>query len=140
MSGYVPEDKLFGGDDTADYVSEDKLFGPPKRTLAGTLKDVGVSAVKGLVNAGEAVVGLADIPTGGRVGKALDSIGLNTKVARDFYDEQYSPAQQEANRNVEQAEGFVPTIKAYIENPSTIAHQVIEQIPAMAIGGAGAPH
>jgi len=137
MSGYVPEDKLFGGDDTADYVSEDKLFGPPKRTLAGTLKDVGVSAVKGLVNAGEAVVGLADIPTGGRVGKALDSIGLNTKVARDFYDEQYSPAQQEANRNVEQAEGFVPTIKAYIENPSTIAHQVIEQIPAMAIGGAG---
>ena len=106
----------------------------PERSV---LKDTGVSIAKGLASAGESVVGLADIPLGGRLGKSLDTVGLSTKVAKDYYDSQYSPAQQKANRLVSEADGIIPTVKAYVENPSAIYHHSLESLPAMALGGAG---
>lgn len=109
---------------------------PPKRTLAGTAGDIGVTALKGAVGLPQAAVGLADIPTGGQVGKALEGAGLRFKDAQDALDTMYSPAQQEANRKVREADGFVGTAKAMLENPSTIATGIGESLPQM-LGGAG---
>lgn len=108
----------------------------PKRTIGGTARDIGVTALKGAVGLPQAVVGLADIPTGGRVGKALEGAGLRFKDAQDSLDTMYSPAQQEANRKVRDADGFIGTAKAMLENPSTIATGVGESLPQM-LGGAG---
>ena len=108
----------------------------PSRTLAGTARDIGVTALKGAVGLPQAVVGLADIPTGGRVGKALEGAGVRFKDAQDALGEMYSPAQQAANRKVREAEGFVGTAQAMLENPSTIATGIGESLPQM-LGGAG---
>lgn len=108
----------------------------PSRTLAGTARDIGVTALKGAVGLPQAVVGLADIPTGGRVGKALEGAGLRFKDAQDALGEMYSPAQQAANRKVREAEGFVGTAQAMLQNPSTIATGIGESLPQM-LGGAG---
>ncbi|QRY31155.1 hypothetical protein JVX96_24225 [Variovorax sp. PDNC026] len=108
----------------------------PKRTALDVAKDIGVTALKGAVGLPQAVVGLADIPTGGRVGKALDDAGIRFKDTQDFLADQYSDAQKAANRNVAAADGFVGTAQAMLENPSTIATSVGESIPQM-LGGAG---
>lgn len=126
----------------SDTVSEkpisafDVVEGTYDRNLKNTAKDTGISAAKGVLGLGEAVVGLTDLATGGKAGKALENVGINTQKWQEGLSSYYSPAQQEANKKVDQAEGFVDTAKAYLENPSTIAHGIIETIPSMLGGGA----
>ena len=112
----------------------DKIF-TPKRTFLGTAKDVGISTLKGAVGLGESVVGLANIATGGLAGKGLDAVGYDPNTTNKILDEEFSPAQQVANQKVQQARGFIDTSKAMIQNPSTIAHSVIESLPATVAGG-----
>lgn len=113
-----------------------KASSNPERTLRGTLGDVGVSAAKGLIGAGESLVGLADIPTFGYAGKALEKIGYDPKSARKTFDDLYSPAQKAANQRVNRAEGFWDTVAEMVKNPSTIAMSGIESAPSM-IGAGG---
>ena len=108
------------------------------RTLGGTLKDVAISAGKGVVGLGEAAVGLADIPTFGRVGKGMEEyLGYDPAATQEFLGEFYSPAQKEAFRKVEAAEGFLGTAGTMLRHPSTIGHAVVESAPQM-LGGAAA--
>ena len=102
------------------------------RRLGG---DVGISALKGVIGLPEAVVGLADIPTLGYAGKLAESAGFRPKEARAILDEYLSPEQIAANKAVSEAKGFLPTVGAAIQNPSTIAHSVIESLPVMGGGG-----
>ena len=109
---------------------------PPKSGLIRrAVGDTAVSAVKGAIGLPEAAVGLADIVTGGRVGKALENeggtVGFRPKQTREYLDTLYSPEQQAANREVQQAEGFFDTAYAALRNPSTIAHAVVESAPSM---------
>lgn len=117
----------------------DDIFGinapVPERTLGSNLKDTGISLVKGVVGAGQGIIGLADIPTGGRVGKGLEAIGINAEKTQEFLSEKLSPAQQAANLKVDSAKGFVNTAQAMLENPSTIAHGIVETLPSVAAGG-----
>lgn len=106
------------------------------RTLGDVGRDVGVTALKGAVGLPEAFVGLVGLPTGGRLGKALEDAGFRFNETQKILDSLYSPAQQAANRAVSSADGFLATIEAAIQNPSTIAKAVGESIPLM-LGGAG---
>jgi N12 class adenine-specific DNA methylase len=106
------------------------------RTAADIAGDIGVTALKGAVGLPQAIVGLADIPTGGRVGKALEDAGYRPGDAQQALDAMYSDPQQEANAKVRSAEGFTDTMAAAIENPSVIATTVGESLPQM-LGGAG---
>lgn len=108
----------------------------PKRTLGGTLGDLGVTALKGAVALPQAAAGLASIATGGLAGKGLESIGVRFDDAQKFLDTQYSDAQQAAQKRVQDADGFVGTAKAMLQNPSTIATAAGESIPSMFAGGA----
>jgi N12 class adenine-specific DNA methylase len=108
----------------------------PKRSALDVAKDIGVTALKGAVGLPQSVVGVADIVTGGRAGKALEDAGVRFEETQKFLDDQYSDAQKAANREVQQAEGFVGTAKAMLENPSTIATSIGESVPQM-LGGAG---
>lgn len=108
----------------------------PKRSALDVVKDVGVTALKGAVGLPQSVIGLADMATGGRAGKALEQAGVGFEETQKFLDDQYSDAQKAANRKVQTAQGFVGTAKAMLENPSTIATSVGESVPQM-LGGAG---
>ena len=110
--------------------------GAPERTVLGTVGDIGISALKGAISLPQAVVGILDIPTGGYAGKLLEDAGYRPEEAKAILDQYLSPAQQAANKEVAEAEGFLPTIEAAIKNPSVIAHTVLESAPSM-IGGAG---
>lgn len=129
-----------GKDSSVDW----SLFSPvdisePKKPESSSslrrIADVGISAAKGVIGVPEAIVGLADIPTGGYAGKIAEDIGFRPKDAKAFLDEGLSPEQQAANKKVADAKGFFPTIAASLENPSTIGHTVVESLPAMGAGG-----
>ncbi len=109
-----------------------------KRSILGTLGDVGVTGLKSAVGLGESVVGLANLATPGfDLGSfAKDTLGYDPEQTQETLDDLYSPAQQESNENVEEAEGIIPTARALVENPSTIAHTALEVAPQL-IGGAG---
>lgn len=115
---------------------------PKKRGFARMGADAGISLLKGAIAVPEAAVGLADMATGGQVGKALENeggdIGFRPKQARAYLDTLYSPEQQEAFRRVHDADGMVDTAAAALENPSVIAHSIIESLPSMGAGGVAA--
>lgn len=106
-------------------------------TLRRAIGDTAVSLGKGIVGVGETAIGAADLLTGGQVGKALeDYADYNPKQAKGFLDEQYTNEQKEANRKVQEAEGFIPTLAESIKNPSTILQTTVESAPSMLAGGA----
>jgi len=107
-----------------------------ERTVGGTAKDVGITLLKGAIGLPEAAVGLLDLPTMGYAGKLLEQAGFKPKEAREILDTYLSEAQQAANRKVREAQGFLPTAKAALQNPSTIFTTAGESIPQM-LGGAG---
>lgn len=107
-----------------------------ERTFGGTLKDIGISALSGAIGLPQSVVGLLDIPTGGAIGKGLESLGYRPEEAKKFLKEEYSPAQKEAFKQVSEAKGFIPTLQAAVRNPSTILQSATESIPQM-LGGMG---
>lgn len=121
-----------------EYALDDILGNEQEpRTVLDTVKDIGVSAAKGIVSLPQGIVGLADIHTGGLVGKAIeDYTPVQFKETQNTLDTMYSPAQQLANRKVAEAKGFVESIKAIGQNPSTLGHTVIQSLPSM-IGAGG---
>lgn len=134
--------------ESAPEQSQDDAFGElvkkaltpvdESRTIGGTAKDVGITAIKVAIGLPEAAVGLADIFTGGRVGKGLEDVGYRPAEAKSILDDLYSPAQQAANQKVQDADGFIGKVGAALENPSVIGHTVLESLPAMAAGGLAA--
>ena len=120
-----------GGDESGAAPAESSL----SRRLVG---DTAVSALKGAIAVPETVVGLADIPTGGWAGKLAEKAGFRPKAAKAALDELYSPEQRRANEAVQKADGFVGTLGAIAENPSTIPHAIVESAFPMLAGGVAA--
>jgi len=108
----------------------------PERTFGGTLRDIGVTALKGAVALPQAAQGLIDIPTGGHFGKLTERLGYKPEETQRILAGQLSPAQQYAEQQVSEAKGFVPTLKAALQHPSTIARAAAESAPLMVAGGA----
>lgn len=119
-----------------------KLTRPHERTIGDTVKDVGVSLAHGVVDLAEAGVGIGDFFLDGEYGNMVEELGIyKPKKWHKSLDENYSPAQIEANRKVNEAKGFVDTTEAMLENPSTIAHKFVRTLPSTVGGsfaGAGA--
>src|SRR5574340_679362 len=88
-----------------------------------------------LVGIPETLVGLADIPTMGRVGKFLDEHGAGMQQYSERFDKNFSPEHQQQQQEVAQTKGFFPTIGAYLQRPWLVLDSAIEQLPAM-YGGA----
>ena len=103
------------------------------RRIAG---DTAITAIKGAIGLPEAAVGIADIATGGKVGKALETVGYRPAEAKEILSDFYSPEQKEAFGRVAQADGFVPTLQALVDDPSVAGHSVVESLPSMIGGGA----
>ena len=106
------------------------------RGAAGWAKDLGISALKGAIAVPEAAVGLADMVSGGRAGKALEEVGFRPAEAKAILDEQYTDQTKQALGNVQKAEGVMGTLGAVIDNPSVIPLAVAESVPLMGGGGA----
>ena len=116
---------------------------PPARGFKGWAGDALGVAARGAISVPEAVVGLADIPTGGAVGKFLEneggSFGFRPKQAKEaasqFFDSEATTAQ---NREFDAADGFVDKAKVVLQNPTMIGRAVAESVPSMVAGGVAA--
>lgn len=97
--------------------------------------DIGIAALKGAVGTAEAGVGLLNIPTGGAVGKGLESIGVRFDDTKKILDEAYSPQQQAANEALRSADGFLDTLVAAGQNPSAALAVIGESALPMLAGG-----
>jgi len=145
-----PWEEQYGGK-SADGGSEPwkQDFGPDAssapaapRGLKGWGQDIAATAVKGAIAVPEALVGLADIPTGGAVGKALENeggaFGFRPKEAKEIVNEWHSDATKEAQRKFQAADGIVDKAGVALSNPSLIATAVGESLPSMGAGGVAA--
>ena len=113
-------------------------FDAPARGLKGWGQDIAATAVKSAIAVPEFAVGLADIPTGGRVGKFLENkdgaFGFRPKEAKEIVNEWHSDATKEAQRKFQQADGLVDKFGVALENPSLVATTVGESIPSLFAG------
>lgn len=129
-------------DDNTGLKPFDGTLDGEKPKASGALRrvvgDTAVSLGRGIIGVPEAAVGLADLATNGQAGKLAESAGLRFKEAKDILAEQYSPEQQAANKAVQDAKGFFPTVGAMVENPSTIVNQAVESLPSAGVGGVAA--
>ncbi len=120
----------------------DMGFEAPARGLKGWGRDIAATAVKGAIAVPEALVGLADIPTGGRVGKFLENeggaVGFRPKQAKEQVNEWHSDATKEAQRKFQEADGVLDKTAVALQNPSLIATSVGESLPSMGLGGVAA--
>ena len=126
--------------DVNPFDALDAPAAPPETSVGGLARfttDPLITAAKGVIGAGEGVVGLADLVSGGHAGKALkDYADYDPKGSKEYLDTFLTPEQQAANAKVASAQGFGGKIEALIENPSTIAHMAGESLPLMLGGGA----
>lgn len=96
------------------------------RSIGDVLGDTAISVGHGVVDVGEAAVGLADIPTLGAAGKfAEDKLGVDFQKTHEILDSGLSDSQVKANQAVSDAEGFTETIGASLANPSTIGQSIV---------------
>jgi hypothetical protein len=120
---------------------------PPSSAMRRYLADPAISLAQGVIGLGQIPVGLADLATGGQVGKFLEneggSIGYRPDEANKILGEYLTPEQKAANAAVQTAgdkeEGLLgkvgATLKAAAQNPSVIPHAVLQSLPSMAAGG-----
>ena len=109
-------------------------------------KDVALGLVgKGSVALGQGALGVADIATGwipdnvlklGRWGEMLDKLGYDPQVTNNFITGLQSPQMQAQLGNVQNAKGFLGTLKELGLNPLAFMDTVLTSVPSMV--GAGA--
>lgn len=135
------DDPNFGalkGQDKAANPFSDPDFGKPAG-FARKAGDLGLSLLKGAVAIPEAAVGLADIPTGGRVGKFLENeggaIGFRPKQAKEVISGWQSDDLRSKSQAFQNADGVIDKAATAISNPSLVANAVAESLPLMGAGG-----
>tara|TARA_R110000744_G_scaffold155462_3_gene270756 strand:+ start:662 stop:7474 length:6813 start_codon:yes stop_codon:yes gene_type:complete len=101
--------------------------------------DNAISLTQGVVGLGQAVVGLANIPTLGGAGKGLQYV-LDTTFGGNLEDlngwlQSFKTAEQLAAENrLAEVKGFFPTIGELATNPAALADTILKTLPQMAGG------
>lgn len=108
----------------------DKGFG-------GHVRDLGASLMGGLASVPDVAVGVADLYTGGRAGKAVDNLSENFKLGegQKYWQDKKTDHAKVQSQEFSDAEGIVDKTKVALSNPSMIANTVVESLPSMALGG-----
>jgi len=110
----------------------------PSRTAGDVAKDIGVTAGRSGISGLQQVEGLADLLPGVNATKYLSEHGVDLGKAKEYLQENASPQQQQAYKNLTEAQGAGNILSAAIENPSAVAELVGENIIPMLTGGAEA--
>ena len=91
----------------------------------GHAQDAGASLMKGLAAVPETIVGLADIPTGGRVGKFIEQdVGLDLKGAKEYWGDKHTDQYKAQQKQFDQADGIINKAKVALTNLSILANTV----------------
>lgn len=132
----VKEDKPYNRNDAISAFMQDA----PARDKGalGHVRDASLSFLgDGVVGAGEALVGLANIPTLGRAGKLLEeTVGYDAKASHEFIGDLKTDKYKEQQKEFQDADGIGAKFGKAISNPSLVTNTVLESLPSMGLGGA----
>ncbi|CAM4266814.1 Phage MuF C-terminal domain-containing protein [Comamonas aquatilis] len=109
---------------------------PASRGIKGIAQDAAATAVKAALAVPEAAVGIADLATGGKAGKALEGVGVRFKEAREIAEGWHSDVTKAQKAEFHNADGVTGKAAVALANPSLIAMAVGESLGAMGAGGA----
>ena len=102
----------------------------------GGVKDFGKSIAAGAASIPDIAIGLGDIASGGRIGKAIDDSGVyKTGSGSEYWNDQKSINAKSQQQEFQAAEGVVDKTKVALSNPSMIVNAVGESLAPMAVGG-----
>lgn len=104
--------------------------------LGGHIKDFGASLAAGAASLPDIAIGLGDLYTGGRAGKAIEESGVYTPGSGSSYwkDKKTNVAKVQSQEFAD-AEGVVDKTKVALSNPSMISNAIGESLAPMAAGG-----
>lgn len=132
----VKEDKPYNRNDAISAFMQDA----PARDkgLLGHVRDASLSFLAdGALGVGEAVIGIANIPTLGRAGKLLEeTVGYDAKASHEFIGDLKTDKYKEQQKEFQEADGIGAKFSKAISNPSLVTNTVLESLPSMALGGA----
>ncbi len=121
----------------AQFIKENRAA--PNKGVGGHVRDLGLTALSGAVSVPELAVGLADIPTGGRVGKFLENengaFGFRPGEAKAAIAGAKTKRSQEQLQEFTDTEGLGGKVGYALKNPSLITNTVVESLPSMFAGG-----
>lgn len=121
----------------ARFIKENRAA--PNKGVGGHVRDLGLTALSGAVSVPELAVGLADIPTGGRVGKFLENengaFGFRPGEAKAAIAGAKTKRSQEQLQEFTDTEGLGGKVGYALKNPSLITNTVVESLPSMFAGG-----
>ena len=124
------------GPDLFEEIERMKFESIPKAGVSGTAKDAALSFFgKGFVQVGEAAVGLSDIFSLGRTGKALEKLGYDPVKTSEILTKLQSPKQQARLKRLAEAEGFLGKSEALLRDPIALGHTALEAAPLTLAGG-----
>lgn len=105
--------------------------------FSGHARDLGASLMGGLAAVPDVAVGIADLYSGGRAGKAIDNLSDNFKLgeAQKHWQDQKTDMAKVQSQEFADAEEVVDKTKVALSNPSMLANAVVESLPSMAVGG-----
>ncbi|MFN4367321.1 MAG: PLxRFG domain-containing protein [Acinetobacter sp.] len=105
--------------------------------FSGHVRDLGASLMGGLASVPDVAVGVADLYSGGRAGKAVDNLSENFKLGdgRKYWQDQKTDHAKVQSQEFADAEGIIDKTKVALSNPSMITNTVVESVPSMALGG-----
>jgi hypothetical protein len=101
-------------------------------------KDSGVDISKGVAGLGEMYVGLLDITSGGAAGRVLSDMGYSPKGINKFLTGFQSITRKNQDKDVEDAQGFLGTLKELAVNPASLVGSIVESIPGTLTSGVAA--
>jgi hypothetical protein len=101
-------------------------------------KDSGIDLTKGVAGLGEAYVGLLDITSGGAAGRVLGDMGYSPKRINKFLTGFQSLTRKNQDKDVEEAQGFLGTLKELSVNPASLVGSIVESIPGTLTSGVAA--
>ncbi|MEX5287331.1 PLxRFG domain-containing protein [Acinetobacter towneri] len=104
--------------------------------VKGHLKDIGASLASGAASLPDIAIGVADIYTQGRAGKAIDDSGIyKTGEGQKYWDDKKTDISKAQAQEFAEAEGIVDKTKVALSNPSLITNTVAASVAPMVAGG-----
>jgi len=117
-------------------INPNKVSAIPNAGFWDRTKDLGVDVARAGIGAGEAVVGLASLATGGVAGKGFQELGYNPEETHRLLSEFYSDERKQEQRDVSKAfdESFLGGLGTAVSEPAVAIGSVVQSLPSMFLG------
>lgn len=107
-----------------------------KKGVGGHLKDFGTSVASGAASLPDIAIGIGDLYSGGRAGKAIQDSGIYTPGSgSDYWRDKKSINAKSQQQQFDAAEGVIEKTKVALSNPSQITNAIGESLAPMVAGG-----